>query len=172
MQTYTVEREHIIYRPRSEVFAFFGDAFNLELITPPFLRFRILTEPPVSMRAGALIDYRLQLFGLPFGWRTRIDEWSPEEVFVDRQIEGPYALWHHTHTFDEIAPNKTRMRDLVLYQIPYGPVGRLARALFIRKTLDHIFDYRQQMTARLLAPDRKTASNKISGLLKSAEGRP
>lgn len=159
MKTYTLEREQIIARSKSETFAFFGDAFNLERITPPFLRFRILTEAPIAINAGTIIEYRLQLFGISFGWRTLIEEWSPEEFFVDRQIDGPYALWHHTHTFEAVGRDATLMRDRVIYRIPYGLIGRMANILFVMKSLDNIFDYRARMTAKLLAPESESSSS-------------
>lgn len=150
MKTYLLEREQIVPKSRREVFAFFSDAFNLERITPPFLRFRILTSPPIQMKAGALIEYRLALFGIGFRWKTLIESWEPETHFVDRQLKGPYALWHHTHTFEEIAPGQTRMRDLVRYRLPLGPLGSIAHRLFVRRMLDQIFDYRTAATAEIL----------------------
>ena len=54
MKTYLLEREQIVPKSREEAFAFFSDAFNLERITPPFLRFRILTPPPIRMEAGRM----------------------------------------------------------------------------------------------------------------------
>ncbi|HVG17446.1 MAG TPA: SRPBCC family protein [Blastocatellia bacterium] len=152
MQTYMLERAQVIERPRSEIFAFFGDAFNLERITPHFLRFRILNEPPIEMAEGTLLEYRLSLFGIRFYWKTLIERWSPEESFVDVQLKGPYALWRHTHMFEELGRASTLVRDRVEYQIPYGPFGRLAHALFVRRTLEKIFDHRAQVIARLLAP--------------------
>ena len=155
MKTYTLEREQIIPRSRTETFAFFCDAFNLEQITPPFLKFRVTTPRPIQMATNALIDYELKLYGIPFRWRTVIETWHPEELFVDRQLKGPYALWHHTHTFEEIAPNKTLMKDRVLYQIPFGIFGRMTHPLFIKRSLKTIFDYRAKATAELLGDGKE-----------------
>jgi ligand-binding SRPBCC domain-containing protein len=157
MHTYTLQREQIIPRSKRETFAFFADAFNLERITPPFLQFRILTPAPIRMETGALIEYRLVLYGIPFRWKTRIEDWTPDDQFVDQQLRGPYALWHHTHTFEELAPDRTRVRDVVRYRISFGPLGRLAHALVVARSLRRIFDYRAEKTAELLAPESRPA---------------
>jgi hypothetical protein len=88
--------------PREEVFAFFCDLLNLEVLTPPWLRFRILTLPTLPTGEGAVYDYHLSIHGLPVSWRSRIEVWEPGRRFVDRQDRGPYALWHHTHTFEDL----------------------------------------------------------------------
>lgn len=162
MKTYVLEREQIINRTKADTFAFFCDAWNLEQITPPFLRFRILTPRPLEMKKGALIDYRLSLFGVPFRWRTRIEEWIPSERFVDLQIRGPYALWHHTHTFTSVGPGQTLMRDRVEYRIPMGILGRIVHTLFVRRTLKIIFDYRAEMTAQLLGKASVKSTGRIA----------
>ncbi len=138
-----------------EVFPFFADAGNLEAITPPWLGFDIVTPRPIEMRVGALIEYRLKLHGLPISWLTRIEEWEPGVRFVDQQLTGPYALWHHTHEFEPAEPAEptarpgaTLMRDTVRYAIPYGPLGELAHRLFIRRDLERIFDFRTAEVAR------------------------
>jgi ligand-binding SRPBCC domain-containing protein len=155
MKIYVLERKQIVPRPRSETFAFFSDAFNLERITPSFLRFRIVTPAPIKMEAGVVIEYSLALFGAPVYWRTRIESWDPEESFVDSQIKGPYALWRHTHSFEEKGPRQTLMRDLVEYGVPYGALGRIAHALFIERWLKKIFDYRAAMISRLMEAEDK-----------------
>jgi hypothetical protein len=151
---YQLERSQWIPRPRPEVFAFFADAANLERLTPAFLRFQIETPLPIEMRAGALIDYRLSLMGLPVHWRTRIGSWEPPHRFSDDQERGPYALWHHVHEFEAV-DDGTRMRDRVDYRLPFGPLGALAHALSVRRTLERIFDYRRQVIEELFGTSRK-----------------
>ncbi len=150
MKTHVLERVTVIPRPRSEVFAFFADARNLERITPPFLRFRITTREPIAVETGTLIDYRLSLFGIPFRWRTLIEIFEPEERFVDRQLKGPYSLWRHTHTFEEVEGG-TRMTDHVEYAVPLGPLGSVARAIFVTRMVEKIFDYRARVIGERFA---------------------
>jgi len=131
-----------------ETFAFFADAANLERITPPLLQFQVLTPLPIEMRAGALIEYRLRLFGVPFRWRTRITQWEPSRRFVDFQERGPYLLWEHEHTL-EPAPEGTLMHDRVRYAVPGGPLEPLAHALFVGPQVRRIFDYRAEQIRRV-----------------------
>ena len=131
-----------------EVFAFFANAENLERITPPELAFQILTPTPIDIGEGTIIDFRLRLFRIPFGWRTRIVEWQPNDRFSDEQIRGPYRRWKHLHTFVE-GGEGTRMTDRVEYQLPLQPAGAVALPL-VRRQLDRIFRYRADAIRRLL----------------------
>ena len=87
MKPHKIVRKTIIKRPLEEVFQFFSKAENLNLLTPPELEFKILTPLPIKMKAGALIDYRIKLNGIPFNWKTEICEWKENECFVDQQIK-------------------------------------------------------------------------------------
>lgn len=131
------------------MFRFFADAPNLERITPKFLSFEILTPGPIEMRAGTLIDYKMGLYGARFTWHTRIEEYEPPEFFVDVQLSGPYRKWRHRHEFED-APGGTLMRDRVDYEIGFGPLGRVAHAVFVRRSLNNIFDYRNRTILEIL----------------------
>lgn len=134
----------------ADAFAFFADARNLEAITPPWLRFGILTPAPVTMRPGAVIDYRLNLHGVPVRWRTRIVIWEPPRRFVDVQLHGPFGAWEHTHTF-ESRDEGTLIHDLVRYRMPLGPLGMIAHRILVARDLRRVFDFRAAAVARLLA---------------------
>lgn len=149
MAEHTLLRKQILQLPRESVFDFFADAGNLERITPPELRFHIITPQPIKIGKGTLIDYRLKLRGLPVRWRTEIAEWDPPRMFVDRQLKGPYSQWIHTHTFTELGPKSTLIEDDVRYRLPFEPLGDLAHFL-VRRELEHIFDHRKKVVAELL----------------------
>ncbi len=139
----------VVQRPIEEAFAFFGDAENLERITPPELRFRILTPRPIVMKPGAIIDYRLSLFGVPFHWKTLITIWDAPHRFVDEQAKGPYAQWIHEHRFEPEGVHATRISDRVRYRLPLAPLGDVALP-FVRRQLAHIFAYREARVLELL----------------------
>ena len=131
MAVHVLRRRQQLEHPLDEVFAFFAAARNLERITPPWLRFEVRTPEPVRMEVGALIDYRLHYRGVPLGWTSQIEVWEPGRQFVDRQLRGPYGLWHHRHTFSEAAGG-TVIEDEVHYAAPFGVLGELAQPLFDR----------------------------------------
>jgi ligand-binding SRPBCC domain-containing protein len=144
-----LERVQVVRRPLREVFAFFARAENLERITPPWLRFGLLTPGPIDMRTGTTIEYRLRLHGIPLKWVSVIERWEEEQGFVDRQLRGPFRLWRHHHDFTEIE-GAVRVHDRVDYALPFGRVGRLAGLPIVHRDLGRIFDYRCAAVAELL----------------------
>jgi ligand-binding SRPBCC domain-containing protein len=152
-RTYRIEREQWLARPIAEVFTFFGDATNLEAITPEWLRFSVITPAPIVMGAGTLIEYRLRWRGMPVRWTTRIEAWEPPHRFVDTQLKGPYRLWHHTHTF-EAQRGGTLIRDEVRYRLPLGWLGAALHRLGVRRDLEAVFDDRARRIRALLEPER------------------
>jgi ligand-binding SRPBCC domain-containing protein len=145
-----LERSQRVEIPIAEAFAFYGDARNLERITPPWLGFEVTTPAPIEMEVGTLIEYRLRLHRVPVRWRTRITGWEPPRRFVDTQISGPYSLWEHTHAFEEDGPGATIIKDRVRYAIPFGPLGELANRLLVQRDLPQIFDYRRDAVAQAM----------------------
>jgi hypothetical protein len=127
------------------IWPFFCDERNLEALTPEFLRFEVLGKSSADIGEGTLIDYRLRLEGVPVAWRSRIENWEPGRRFVDTQVKGPYAYWHHLHEFVPLAGG-TLMRDVVRYRLPLGWLGSVVAGRHVESRVDRIFSYR---TARI-----------------------
>jgi ligand-binding SRPBCC domain-containing protein len=134
-----------------ETFAIFESPYNLARITPPWLKFRVTTPEKVIIRRGAEIEYQIRWLGAPISWKTVITAYEPPLFFEDEQVKGPYALWRHHHSFEEV-DDGTVISDRVEYALPLGPLGRLAQ-LLVRRQLRGIFEYRQRALMQLLGGD-------------------
>lgn len=147
MKVHEFECELWLPEEQQSVFSFFADAANLDAITPSWLHFEIVTPMPVVMQEGSLIDYRLRVRGVPLRWKTRINEWTPPTRFVDEQVEGPYRLWIHEHTF-HAHRNGTRVRDHVRYAIP---LDALLHRWVILPDIERIFKHRAEALRKRFA---------------------
>jgi ligand-binding SRPBCC domain-containing protein len=146
MTIYRLIRKQYIPATVSEVWDFFSNPGNLAEITPEYMKF-IVTSPPHTgdIYPGQIITYKVSpLLGIPLSWMTEITHVVPGKLFVDEQRQGPYSLWHHQHLFEPDG-NGTLMTDIVHYKLPLGPLGALAKALFVGKQLEDIFDYRKKV---------------------------
>jgi len=144
---YVLRSEVTLPASRDTLFEFFSDAFQLEKITPPWLNFKVLTPAPIQIQTGTLIDYRLRLRVIPIRWRTEISTWNPPHSFTDRQLKGPYSLWEHFHTFEEV-DGGTLVTDEVRYRVPGGV---LVHSLFVKRELQKIFQYRHDSMLELFS---------------------
>ena len=144
--TSRLRRATIVPASIEDTFAFFSAAGNLERLTPAWLNFTILTPPPLVMRVGLEIEYRIALYGLPIPWRSRIDVWEPGVRFVDRQIVGPYRWWRHEHRF-EAAAGGTRVID----ELEYVPRARWVSGALVRRDVERIFEFRERTLVQIFA---------------------
>jgi ligand-binding SRPBCC domain-containing protein len=143
LKIYELKKEVSIPASIQEVFSFFSNAENLNRITPSWLSFKILTPLPIKMEKNARIDYSLKLLGFRMKWRTEITAWEPSNRFIDRQIEGPYRVWEHTHLFEE-NEGGTQMTDVVRYAVPGFVLSPIVHFLFVRPRLEKIFLFREE----------------------------
>jgi ligand-binding SRPBCC domain-containing protein len=150
MRVHTLFRRQLVPTPIAEVFTFFSRPENLERLTPPGLGFRILTPSPIAMKEGAVIDYTIRLAGMPVRWTTLITLYEPPHRFVDLQLKGPYAYWHHTHSFEE-TPDGTLLTDEVRYALPFGFLGEIAHELAVKRQLAYIFSQRSAVIESLFS---------------------
>lgn len=141
-------RQFLPIRPE-EAWPFFSTPHNLERITPPFLNFKITSAVPDEIYSGLVITYRIAaVAGIPMTWVTEIKHVEPLRRFVDEQRIGPFRFWYHEHSFRAVE-NGIEMEDTVHYVMPWGWLGELVHAVFIRARLKAIFDFRREYLERL-----------------------
>ena len=146
---YELTDRFIVKSDAEKTWDFFSQADNLPAITPPWLNFTVDTPGPISIANDSLLDYTIRWMKIPVRWRTRIIDWSPPRQFIDLQIKGPYALWHHQHTF-EPSDEGTDCRDRVIYRLPMGILGRAGHAAMVKRQLLEIFRFRRKVIAEQL----------------------
>lgn len=139
---YQIKRTQMIPADIDVCWDFFSNPNNLQKITPEYMRFQVLTEVPNLMYPGLMIAYKVRpVLGIPLNWLTEITHVEHHRFFVDEQRVGPYAIWHHEHHFVPV-DGGVEMTDIVTYHLPFGILGKLAHALFVRKQLEGIFTHR------------------------------
>ena len=150
MAAHTIKTVQKIPVSLDSAWMFFSNPANLQAITPEGMGFKVISKHhgPV-MYAGQIIEYTLKpLLGIPVHWMTEITQVKNKEYFIDEQRFGPYKLWHHQHHFKAIEGG-VEMTDIVHYKNPLWWLGRLANALFVKKKLQKIFEYRFQKVEEL-----------------------
>lgn len=158
--------------PVARVFAFFSDPENLPRLMPPETRtkvdgFQFVAPPPtpdkdaISLHhaagVGSIIDtsFRpVRFLSWRRKWTAAITEFEWNDHFADVQQKGPFKSWHHRHEFlsdNRNGFNGTLVRDVIEYEVGFGPLGTLANSLFIDRQMRHIFAHRQKVLPELLS---------------------
>lgn len=144
-----LSRKQFIPISLEEAWPFFSTPRNLEAITPGFLNFHITSAVPEEIYSGLIITYQIAaVAGVPMTWVTEIKHVVPLHRFVDEQRIGPFRFWFHEHRFDAV-PGGIEMTDIVHYVMPWSWLGELVHAVFIRRRLNAIFDFRRAYIAKL-----------------------
>jgi ligand-binding SRPBCC domain-containing protein len=139
---YRLHTTQKINAPLEDVWHFFSNPQNLQLITPQSMTFEITSEDKRTIQEGDIITYKVGIFPLiKTNWVTEIKNVKELRSFVDEQRFGPYRMWHHQHKFEETTDG-TIVTDEVHFKVSPTLFSSLAFNLFIRKNLKAIFNYR------------------------------
>ncbi len=150
MNIYTLQKTTYMPISIEQAWDFFSLASNLEKITPKELDFRIIAKPDVPrIFSGMRIQYKVRpLLNIAVKWETEILEVDAPFKFMDKQLKGPYAMWEHTHLFEEV-PGGVKMTDTVSYALPLGWLGLFMHNIVVKKKLEEIFTYREKVVKDL-----------------------
>jgi len=139
-----LERKIVLATDPATLWDYVATPLNLNELTPPDMKFSILSEVPARMYEGLQIRYEivLPLLGRQ-NWLTEIREIVAGVSFVDVQLQGPYKSWYHRHTIGP-AGDGSFMRDELNYELPFGVAGAVTHELWVKGQLERIFSYREK----------------------------
>ena len=130
----------LIDAPLSVVFAFHEREDALSLLSPPFLKVRMAARN-CGIHTGARVELRIA----GFSWIARHTAYEKDALFVDEQVQGPFAKWVHRHEFADLG-GKTRLTDRLEYQLPGGWITNTLVGWVISTGLHFMFSYRHRVT--------------------------
>jgi len=141
---------------REEAWDFLGTISNLERMTPKHMRFKLLSDPLKKIEMGSVLAYSIR--PLPFLkmiWVSEISAYEPLKRFCDTQLSGPYASWIHEHRIEGEDNGPCTLIDEVFFELPFGVLGSLEYALYVKSALLKAFSYRRDRLNELTNNDLK-----------------
>ena len=139
-----------------DAWRFFSTPQNLQKITPEELDFEMTSPDEGKVYLGQIITYKIRLNKVfRMNWVTEITGMIHENYFVDEQRFGPYKMWHHRHTFEEVEGG-VLVTDTVHFKIPLSLIAPLAYRFFVKQNLKRIFNYRTEKLNEIIASNQLT----------------
>ena len=142
-------KESRISAAPERVFAFHESPGALQRLTPPWEKVEVESGGE-SIRVGSRVVLKTSLGPFPLRWIAEHTEYDPPHLFADVQVSGPFARWHHRHEFHHDGKGGTLLRDVVEYELPMGALGRFLGGGLVRRKLRKMFDYRHEVTRRIV----------------------
>ncbi|MGD9905142.1 MAG: SRPBCC family protein [Vicinamibacterales bacterium] len=142
----TLQTSVVIAAPVEAVFAFHERDDALALLSPPFPPLRVVSRRG-GIRPGGRVDLRIG----PVRWLAAHTDYVPNQLFVDEQLEGPFASWVHRHEFEAVGA-RTRLTDHVTFTLPGGRVVNAVLGPLVALSLWPMFWYRHRVTRQWCEP--------------------
>ena len=131
--------------PAEEVFAWHARPGAFERLTPPWQSVEVV-ERSGGIKDGARVVLRLRVGPFSRTWVAEHWDYVPGRQFRDRQLQGPFARWDHTHRIEPDGDAACYLEDRIDYALPLGRLGAMCGGAFTRRTLDRLFTYRHTVT--------------------------
>lgn len=149
MKIYTLHQTQKLPISLETAWEFLCNPANLSKLTPPEMNMKIISGADRPMYAGQVLQYSVTpLAGFKTKWVSEITQYKDKNYFVDLQLYGPYAFWHHKHFVKEIEGG-VEMEDIIDYKVPFGILGQLVHPILVKPKLNDIFNYRTRKLEEL-----------------------
>ncbi len=149
MKIYTLNKKQKLPISLDTAWEFLCNPANLSKLTPSEMNMTIISGADRPMYAGQVLQYSVTpLAGIKTKWVSEITQFEDKKYFIDLQLYGPYAFWHHKHFIKEI-DGGVEMEDVIDYKVPLGILGQLVQPLIVKPKLEAVFNYRKMKLEEL-----------------------
>ncbi len=136
-----------IHAPIEKVWAFHEAPDALEKLTPPGQGIEVVFQSG-GIEAGAKKVIRIPVLGFfKTEWHALHTVYKPVSLFIDEQVKGPFAYWHHEHRFTR-SNEGTQMTDAITFRLPGGPVLNFLGTPIVKLQLRTLFKFRHEITKK------------------------
>ena len=139
-----------IEAPAERIFQWHAVPGALERLTPPWEQLEIVQRAP-GIRDGDRGTLRVHIGPFPMLWVFEHCDFIQDRQFRDVQISGPFRRWDHTHLFIPDGRGACILEDRIIYELPFGWLGKFLGGWFVRRKLQKLFAYRHRITADAMA---------------------
>ena len=150
MRLLVYEMESLLDAPAETVFAWHARPEALNDLIPPFDDVRILDRVGEGIEDGSRVVLSVKAGPIRRLWIAEHRDLVPGRRFRDVMIRGPLRHWEHTHRFEPVGPERSRLVDHIEYALPMGALGRLLAGRMVRRKLERTFEWRHRITAEAL----------------------
>ena len=138
----TFSKSIIVEAPVETVFGFHEREDALRILSPRFPPVRVIRKTG-GIEQGSRVELKVG----PFLWTALHTDYEKNRLFVDEQIQGPFAKWVHRHEFESVNQT-TRLTDRVEYRLPGGVWMNRLFGWAVQLGLRRMFRERHQITKR------------------------
>ena len=94
--------------------------------------------------ANEEVTWSAKHFGFRMKYVARITAFERPTRFKDTMTKGMFKSFVHDHIFEEVS-GKTKVTDVLVFESPFGVIGKIVDALILRNYLERLIEKRVQM---------------------------
>jgi uncharacterized protein len=143
-----------IEAPAEVVFRWHAEPGALERLTPPWEQVEVEQRSP-GIHDGDRGVLRVRFGPFQVRWVFEHRDYVEGRQFRDVQITGPFRRWDHTHRFTPEGSSACLLEDSIIYELPFGTMGKLLAGWYMRRKLARLFRYRHRITAESIAAQQR-----------------
>lgn len=93
---------------------------------------QLIIEGDPRIDIGQRVTFNSQFIGMPQRLTVEVVECHRPAIFVDEMVQGSFTSFRHVHELNE-SKGTTRLVDTLVWELPWGKVGKLADNLIERR---------------------------------------